>query len=123
MEACRRIHRRRRSCLHRMGYDAAMRFAVLAMIAACGRFHFDAVGGSGDAPTTFDGMLLFDAPTACLTPAPPTSCSTSSTGVTMFAASTFHMCAVRGPGVLTCWGNNDYGQLGFCGTGNVQVPT
>jgi alpha-tubulin suppressor-like RCC1 family protein len=59
------------------------------------------IGGSSATPTTVTGL----------------------TGVTMIAAGTYHTCAVHGTGQVSCWGDNERGQLGDGTTTDRAVPT
>ena len=59
------------------------------------------IGGSSATPTTVAGL----------------------TGVTTIAAGDFHTCAVHGTGQVSCWGDNERGQLGDGTTSDRGGPT
>jgi alpha-tubulin suppressor-like RCC1 family protein len=74
--------------------------ALVVVLAGCGRFRFDPVGGGDD--TSGDGGTV-DAPTG-----PPMTFA----HVASFAVGSSHTCAVRDDGTVWCWGSANFGQLG-----------
>ena len=68
----------------------------------------------------FEGRLGDGSTTDRHTPTPVTGLSSDVTAIT---AGTRHTCALLGTGAVTCWGDNNVGQLGNGNTTNQLTPT
>jgi alpha-tubulin suppressor-like RCC1 family protein len=83
------------------------------VLSACGRFHFDPLGGSaGDGPGGGDDGPPID---VMIPVAPPCNC-------TAIAAGASHTCVRLATGIVRCWGDNLMGQLGDGGTTPRPTP-
>ncbi|HEU0035591.1 MAG TPA: hypothetical protein VFQ53_33500 [Kofleriaceae bacterium] len=92
------------------------------VVAACGRWHFDELGGPGAGDGGPDAPIVQgDAVPACVALVEPASCTTI-VQPTTFALGGWHGCAAR-PGNLACWGSNTDDQLGLCAPAMIaEVP-